>query len=96
MAAVVVSETARADLDELIRTRGLPPSTRERVRTSLQPLADFPLLGQSLGGRWREFRFILGPWPWLLLVYLYEEPAERVTVVTIQDSRSARATTPER
>jgi hypothetical protein len=37
------------------------------------------------------FRFILGPWPWMLLVYVYDSVLDQVAVVTIQDARSARA-----
>ncbi len=96
MASVVVTETARADLDELIRTRGLPASTRDRVRASAGLLASFPRLGQPLAGRWDPFRFILGPWPWMLLVYVYDERIDRVAIVTIQDARSAVAPTSER
>jgi dipeptidyl aminopeptidase/acylaminoacyl peptidase len=36
--------TAQADLERLIRTHSLPPSTRDRVRASLAPLASFPLM----------------------------------------------------
>jgi plasmid stabilization system protein ParE len=95
MARVVVTETARADLDRLLRTHGLPPSTRDRVRAAVEPLRTFPLLGRSLPGRWAGFRVVLGPWPWMLLVYAYDEPTDLVAIVTIQDSRSARAVTAE-
>jgi hypothetical protein len=44
-----------------------------------------PLIGAPLDGRWEEFRFVLGPWRWLLLVYVFIEPEDRVVVVTIQD-----------
>ena len=93
MAIVVLARSAVADLDELIVTRGLPTTTRQRVRASLERLAAFPLLGPQLTGRWSGFRFILGPWPWMLLVYAYDEEADRVSVVTIQDARSGRAAT---
>jgi hypothetical protein len=93
MAAVVVTETARADLDRLIRTHRLPGSTRDRVKASLAPLATFPLLGRALPGRWAGFRVVLGPWPWMLLVHAYDEVRDRVVIVTIQDSRSARSAT---
>jgi hypothetical protein len=56
-------------------------------------LAGFPRLGPGLMGRWHGFRFILGPWPWMLLVYVYDSALEQVAVVTIQNSRSARAAT---
>ena len=93
MASVVVTRTAQADLDRLIRTRGLPASTRDRVKASLAPLATFPLLGRALSGRWASFRVVLGPWPWMLLVHTYDEAADRVIVITIQDSRSAGSAT---
>jgi plasmid stabilization system protein ParE len=93
MATVVVAESAQADLNVMILTHGLPASTRDRVRTVLRPLATFPLLGPALTGQWQGLRFILGPWPWMLLVYEYDETADRVSVVTIQDARSARAAT---
>lgn len=93
MATIVVAESACADLDALILTHGLPASTRQRVETALEPLARFPLLGPELTGRWQGVRFTLGPWPWMLLVYLYDEPLDQVALVTIQDSRSARAAT---
>ncbi len=96
MATVVVAESARADLHGLILTHSLPASTRDRVRTSLGPLAAFPFLGPALTGQWQGFRFILGPWPWMLLVYVYDESVDQVSVVTIQDSRSARAPTSRR
>jgi hypothetical protein len=93
MATVVLAESAVADLDGLIATHRLPDTTRERVRTSLKALATFPLLGPALSGAWHGFRFVLGPWPWMLLVYVFNEDAGQVSVVTIQDARSARAAT---
>lgn len=93
MATVVIAEPAAAQLDQLIRRLDLPGSTRARVRARLEPVAAFPLLGRALAGRWEGFRFVLGPWPWMLLVYEYDEATDRVGVVTIQDARSARAAT---
>jgi len=93
MASVVVTETARVDLDRMIRTHSLLASTRDRVKASLVPLATFPLLGRALLGRWVGFRVVLGPWPWMLLVYAYDDAVDQVAVVTIQDSRWARAAT---
>lgn len=93
MATVVLAQSAIADLDDLIATHSLPGNTRERIRTSLQALATFPLLGPALSGAWQGFRFVLGPWPWMLLVYVYDDQAGQIAVVTIQDTRSARAAT---
>jgi plasmid stabilization system protein ParE len=89
MATVVVTPTARADLESLIRTLSLPANTVERLKASLRPLERFPLLGAPLEGRWSEFHFLLGPWRWLLIVYVYDASADRVAIVTIQDARSA-------
>ena len=58
---------------------------------SLRSLERFPLMGPALGGRWDGFRLLLGPWRWLLLVYVYLEAEERVVVVTVQDARSSVA-----
>jgi hypothetical protein len=95
MARVVVTESARADLRIMILTHSLPPSTTDRVRASLMALADYPRLGPALDGRWQRFRFMLGPWPWMLLVYTWDEGTDEVSVVTIQDARSASAATSE-
>jgi hypothetical protein len=93
VARVELSAAARADLERLILTHSLPPNTRDRVRSSLRDLERFPLLGAPLGGRWEGFRFLLGPWRWLILVYVYLEEEERAVVVTIQDGRSAHSPT---
>lgn len=93
MARVVVTESARADLQAMILTHGLPPSTTHRSRASLVPLSAFPRLGPALEGRWQGLRFVLGPWPWMLLVYSWDEAADEVAVITIQDARSAGAAT---
>jgi hypothetical protein len=89
-----VTPAAAEDLDRLIFTHSLPANTKERVKRSLRPLADFPLLGQMLSGRWEPFRFILGPWRWMLIVYVFDPDSDQVSVVTIQDGRSARAPRP--
>jgi plasmid stabilization system protein ParE len=91
VASVVVASTARRNLAVLIETHSLPTSTAERVRRALEPLRQFPLLGAPLEGRWADFRFILGPWRWMIVVYRYDEPTDEVAVVTIRDGRSAGA-----
>jgi hypothetical protein len=50
-------------------------------------------MGPELGGRWEGLRFVLGPWRWLIVVYVFREPEDRVVVVTIQDGRSSTAVT---
>jgi plasmid stabilization system protein ParE len=93
MAVVVVTQTAAADLARMIATYSLPPDTRARFKRSVASLARFPLIGALLHGRWSAYRFLLGPWRWLIVVYVYDAPADRVAIVTIQDARSGRAAT---
>ena len=89
MPRVELALAAIEDLDGLIRTRSLPSDSRARVARSLRALERFPLMGPVLGGRWEGFRFLLGPWRWLGLVYAYIESKDRVVVVTIRDARSS-------
>jgi hypothetical protein len=93
VARVEFAAAAVEDLDSLIRTHSLPPDTRARVARSLRGLERFPLMGPALSGRWEGFRFILGPWRWLVLVYVFLEPEDRVVIVTVQDARSSTAAT---
>jgi hypothetical protein len=93
VAAVVITRTAIADLDRLTTTLNLPAGTRDRVRSSLGPLTAFPLFGPRLAGRWQGLRFVLGPWSWMLIVYVYVEERDLVAVITIQDARSAESAT---
>ncbi len=96
MARVVVAPAAIADLDALIHSHSLPVDTRERLKRSVRVLAEFPLLGGALAGRWDGFRFILGPWRWMIVVYAYDQDQDVVEIVTIQDGRSARSVTAQR
>ncbi len=93
MATVEVALAAVEDLERLIRVLSLPGNTRERVRRALRPLVRFPQLGSELHGRWAGFRFLLGPWRWMLMVYAYDEDEDRVIVVTIQDARAGDSPT---
>lgn len=93
MVSVELARAAVEDLDALIRSHSLPADTRARVARSLRPLERFPLMGPTLAGRWEGFRLLLGPWRWLLLVYVYNEAEDSVVVVTIQDARSAASAT---
>jgi mRNA-degrading endonuclease YafQ of YafQ-DinJ toxin-antitoxin module len=95
VARVVAAQQARKDLTKLIATRTLPADTRDRVRNSLAQLETFPRAGRRLQGQWRGFRAVLGPWPWMILVYQYDERTDTVTVDAIHDSRSASAATVE-
>lgn len=91
MARVELSARAVENLARLIETYSLPSDTRQRVKASLRPLARFPLAGAPLEGRWEGYRFVLGPWRWLIVVYVYLEQDDRVVVVTIRDGRSSRS-----
>ena len=96
MATVAAAQRARSDLADLIASRRLPADTRDRVRRSLSQLETFPLAGRRLTGRWRGFRVLIGPWPWMLLVYQYDERTDTVTVDAIHDARTATAAATER
>ena len=93
MASVELARVAVEDLDALIRSHSLSADTRMRVVSSLRSLERFPLMGPALGGSWHEFRFLLGPWRWLVLVHVYLEAEDRVVVVTMQDARSSTSVT---
>jgi plasmid stabilization system protein ParE len=90
---VLVAPAATDDLARMIATHSLPTDTRARVRRSIEPLGRFPLLGASLAGRWRDYRFILGPWRWMVIVYAYDAGTDLVAVLTIQDGRTSTAAT---
>lgn len=89
MARIELAAAAVEDLERLIRSHSLPPDTRERLKRSIAPLERLPLLGAELGDRWSGFRFLLGPWRWMILVYIYLEDDDRAVIVTIQDGRSS-------
>ncbi len=67
MATVVFDTDAVRDLEARIATHELPGSTKERVRDPASQLATFPLSGRRLTGEGAGARFILGPWPWMIL-----------------------------
>jgi len=89
----VVTDRARADLDRLMVTHSLPGTTPQRVARALAPLADFPALGAPLEGRWAPRRFVLGPWRWMLIVYIVDEARDLVVVLSMVDGRSATSPT---
>jgi plasmid stabilization system protein ParE len=93
VAEVRLTERAVEKLDRMIVTHSLPPDTRGRLRRSIRVLEQFPLAGRQLNGRWRSHRCLLGPWRWLLIVYIFDERADVVNVVTIQDARTALSAT---
>jgi plasmid stabilization system protein ParE len=93
---VVVSPRARDDLDELIQELNLPSDTRQRVKKRLRRLEHFPETGQRLFGNWEGFRFILGPWGWMLIVFMFDEKTDQVIIATIQDGRSSTSVTADR
>ena len=94
MATVVVTPRAARDIDDAIGQLGLPPDTRSRVARSLRLLQQFPLAGRALEGRWVPMRFIVGPWPWMILVYIYDDGEDRVSLVAMYDARSSMAPDP--
>jgi plasmid stabilization system protein ParE len=93
VAQVIITPQARRDVDEAVVALSLPIDTWSRVARSLRVLETFPLAGAELCDRWAPTRFVLGPWPWVLLLYSYEESSDRVFVVAMHDARSATSAT---
>ena len=93
MLSIEVTRLAREDLRELIETRRLPLDTRERVSRSLLTLEEFPRAGKRLSGVWRDCRVLIGPWGWLIVVYMYIEPEDKVVVIAFRDARTSEAAT---
>lgn len=89
MARVVVAASAARDLKRLIAVLSLPENSKERVVRTLRVLERFPLIGGQLGGRWARFRFLLGPWRWMIIVYSFDAENDSVAVVAFLDARSS-------
>jgi hypothetical protein len=80
-------------VDEAISTLNLPDDAWARIARSLRTLETFPFAGVELGGNWAPTRFVLRPWPWMILLYSYEESSDRIYVVAMHDGRSATSAT---
>jgi plasmid stabilization system protein ParE len=92
LARVAISAAAAEDIARLKVTHRLPSDTNERIKRSLRALSRFPRLGTRLeSGGWEGFRFVLGPWRWMVIVYDYYEDDDLVVVATVQDGRSSSA-----
>jgi len=91
MTTIEVTRLARDELRELIETRQLPADTRERVSRTLLTLEEFPRAGKQLSGVWRDCRALIGPWGWLVVVYMYIEAKGRVVVIAFHDARTSNA-----
>lgn len=96
MARVVVTHAAARDLRDLIRTHQLPDNTIERLKRSIQPLAEFPELGAELGGAFAPRRFLLGPWRWMILNYRFYPESDLVAILAIVDTRTSTSPTANR
>lgn len=96
MAQIIVTPQARREIEEAAAALNLPADVWGRVARSLRVLESFPLAGAELGGRWSPIRFVLGPWPWMLLLYRYEGASDQVFVVAMHDARSATSATSSR
>ena len=91
MPTIEVTRRARDELRALIESRQLPTDTRQRVARSLLTLEEFPRAGNQLSGVWRDCRALIGPWGWLIVVYIYIEVEERVIVIAFHDARTSDA-----
>ena len=91
MAHLIVSARAREDLARLLFTHRLPATTRLRVLRSIDHLAFAPLAGPALPGHLEGYRYIVGLWPWMVIVYRYWDQPDAVVILRIYDSRTAEA-----
>ena len=91
MATIEVTRLARDELRGLVETRRLPGDTRDRVSRSLLTLEEFPRAGKQLSGVWRDCRALIGPWGWLIVVYMYLEAEDRIVVIAFHDARTSDA-----
>lgn len=91
MPIIEVTRRARDELRALIESRQLPADTRQRVARSLLTLEEFPRAGKRLSGVWRDCRALIGPWGWLIVVYLYIDAEDRVVVIAFHDARTSDA-----
>ena len=91
MAVIEVTRQAREELLALIETRQLPGDTRKRVSRSLLVLGAYPRAGKQLSGVWRDCRALIGPWGWLIVVYMHFEAEDRVVVIAFDDARTSDA-----
>jgi plasmid stabilization system protein ParE len=93
LARVPVTPRAVSDLQTLIDGLGLPANALTRVKRSLGMLERFPSAGRALTGRWKGSRFVIGPWPWMIIVYVHDPDDDAVYVVAVHDGRSAASAT---
>ena len=91
MPTIEVTRLARDELRNLIETRQLPTDTPERVSRSLLTLDEFPRAGKQLSGVWRDCRALIGPWAWLIVVYMYIQAEDRVVIIAFHDARTSDA-----
>jgi|SRR5215218_8806414 len=91
MPKIEVTRLARDEFRELIKTRELPADTRDRVSRTLLMLEEFPRAGKQLSGTWRDCRALIGPWGWLIVVYMYLEAEDRVVIIAFHDARASDA-----
>jgi len=96
MAEVIVTPQAREDVEAAIAELNLPTDTWARIARSLSVLETFPLAGRALPGRWAPARFVLGPWPWMILLHTHDEASDRVYILAAHDARSVSSPTSSR
>lgn len=92
MAQVAISCGAVDDLNRLIATHRLPADTRRRFKSAIRSVGEFPHMGTPLHAEgWQGFRYIGGPWPWMISIYEYLESDDLVLIVSVEDTRASTA-----
>jgi len=91
VAQIIVTPQAQRDVEAAAAALELPGDRWARIARSLRVLKTFPLAGPKLEGRWAPLRFVLGPWPWMILLYRYDRSSDKVFVIAMHDARSANS-----
>ncbi len=89
MTSIEIARPPVEQLKTLIQTHSLPEDTRERVAHAVRLLAEFPEIGQALESPRPGLRVLLGPWRWMLIVYVYVAADDKAIIVGFEDGRSA-------
>lgn len=96
MTEIRVSDAAWSSLEHLAESRSLPSGAKERALEIAEHLGQYPQMGSPLPHAHHDLRYLLGPWPRMILVYAYSTDEDVVTLIGVEDSRQADAVTARR
>jgi hypothetical protein len=84
----LVTQQARRDVLRAMSALDLPADTWPQIARCLRGLKSPPSAEGRLEGRWAPARFVLGPWPWMILLYRCDEAADEIFLVAMHDARA--------